>query len=175
MDCREFKEKHVAFVDDTLAGVELVGMQLHVIECPRCAKHDTDIRRALFLVRNLPIIEPSTDFQARLKARLDASLIVPLATAGVRGRAAAAATLAAAAMLGYIALTLYKVETPRDVVMAPVVASTPESDIAPISIPSASIVASAPAGLAIWPSAVFAEQAPIHFAHARLASASPAR
>lgn len=175
MDCREFKEKHVAFVDDTLAGVERVGMHLHADECPTCAKHDANIRRALFLVRNLPTIEPSADFQVRLRAKLDASLITPLGTAGVRGRAAAAATLAAAAMLGYIAMTLYKVEMPRDLVMAPVVASTPESDLAPISIPPAAIVASAPAGLAIWPSAMFAEQAPVHFAHARLANVNPIR
>ena len=33
MDCREFHEQHFAFVDDTLPGIELVGMQMHLTEC----------------------------------------------------------------------------------------------------------------------------------------------
>jgi len=43
MDCREFCEQHLAFVDDTLAGVELVRMQGHIAECESCAKHDAKL------------------------------------------------------------------------------------------------------------------------------------
>jgi hypothetical protein len=77
-------------------------------------------------------------------------------------------TLATAAMLGYIVMTLYKVESPRDLILQPVVASASESDISLITTPPATIVASVPAGLAIWPAALFAEQAPVHFARMRL-------
>src|SRR3954470_19558788 len=70
MDCREFCEQHVAYVDDTLAGIELVRMQRHIAECESCAKHDAKIRRALLLFRNLSPIEPSPGFSTRLEARL---------------------------------------------------------------------------------------------------------
>src|SRR4051812_48889219 len=70
MDCREFNQKHVAFVDDLLPGLDLVRMQRHLAECERCAHHDTLIRRALLVVRNMPEIRPSADFSARLQARL---------------------------------------------------------------------------------------------------------
>ena len=175
MYCREFKEKHVALVDDTLAGVELVEMQRHLAECRDCAERDARIRRALLLVHNLPTIDVSAEFAGRLRARLAEARTTPKGGGAIRIRMAAAAALAAVAMIGYIATTLYEVEQPRDLVMSPVVASVPESEIAPIAAPSPTIVASAPAGLAIWPAALLAEQAPVHFAHARFASASLTR
>jgi hypothetical protein len=70
MDCREFSDQHLAFVDDTLPGIELVRMQRHIVECEGCAKQDAKVRRALLLFRNLPSIEPSADFASRLEARL---------------------------------------------------------------------------------------------------------
>jgi hypothetical protein len=175
MHCRDFKDKHVAFVDDTLAGVELVEMQQHLDECPHCARQDAKIRRALLLVRNLPVIELSPRFSARLEARLAESRSTPLVGPGIRKRMAAAATLAAAAMIGYIAITLYRVESSHDLMMAPVVASTVESEMTPLASPPAAILASAPAGLAIWPAALFAEQAPVHFARARFSNANVTR
>src|SRR5687767_656151 len=70
MDCREFKEKHVAYVDDVLSAVETEGMRRHLRACARCARHDTCVRRGLMLARNLPRIEPSADFMERLQARI---------------------------------------------------------------------------------------------------------
>lgn len=175
MHCREFNDKHFAFVDDTLAGIELVEMQGHMGECGVCARHDAKIRRALLLVRNLPIIQPSPDFASRLEAKLASSLAIPLSCPGVRKRVTAGATLVAAALIGYIAMTLHEIESPRDLIMAPVMAAVPESEMAPIASPAAAIIASAPAGLAIWPAALFAEQAPVHFARARFASSGSTR
>jgi hypothetical protein len=175
MHCRDFKEKHVGFVDDTLAGVERVAMQRHVSECADCARHDAKIRRSLLLVRNLPTIQPSPGFALRLEAKLAEALLTPIRSSTIGKRVMAAATLAAVAMIGYIATTLYKVEQTRDLMLAPVVASVPESEMASFTSPPAAILASAPAGLAIWPAAVFAEQAPIHFARARFATASLTR
>jgi hypothetical protein len=171
MDCREFCEKHVAFVDDTVAGIELVRMQRHIAECESCAKHDARIRRALLLFRNLPSIEPSAGFSERLDERIrrecEGGDILAMTQRNLR-RGAIAATLASAAMLGYIATTLSHSESPRDVLMPPVVASIPEPEFTPITTSTPAIVASVSAGLTIWPAAVFAEQAPVHFAHSRL-------
>jgi hypothetical protein len=171
MHCRDFKEKHVGFVDDTLAGVELVEMRRHLDGCPSCAELDTKIKRALLLVRNLPPIEVSPDFQDRLNARLSRCREMDAPARAIRKRIAAAMTLAAAAMIGYIALTLDRVERSSDLRMSPVVASLPESEMAPMASPPA-LIASVPAGLAIWPAALFAEEAPVRFAHARFASAA---
>ena len=182
MDCREFSEKHLAFVDDTLAGIELVRMQRHTAECEACAKHDAKIRRALLLFRNLPAIEPSTDFAERLAARLQEAheddLLRETTTRNLKRGAVAAtfATLASAAMLVYIGNTLYQTEMTRDVVMPPVVAVATEPDLAPtITTSTPAIVTSASAGLAIWPVALFAEEAPVRFAQSRFELAKLSR
>jgi anti-sigma factor RsiW len=171
MDCREFCEQHVAYVDDTLAGIQLVRMQRHIAECESCAKHDAKIRRALLVFRNLPSIEPSSGFSQRLEARLrECQSDHVLATTQRNLRyGAVAATLASAVMLGYIGTTLYhRTEAPRDLIMPPVVASIPEPELAPITTSTPAIVTSVSAGLSIWPAALFAEQAPVSFAHSKL-------
>ncbi|MFN2635476.1 MAG: anti-sigma factor [Gemmatimonadaceae bacterium] len=171
MDCREFSDQHVAYVDDTLAGIELVRMQRHLAECSDCAKHDAKIRRALLLVRNLPTIEPSPEFSQRLQARLKDCQSDDILLAGTQRnlrRGAIAATIASAVMLGYIGSTLYHRDPPRDLILPPVIATLPEPELTPIATSSPAIVASVSAGLSIWPAALFAEQAPVRFAHSRL-------
>jgi hypothetical protein len=170
MDCREFCDQHLAFVDDTLAGIELVRMQRHLAECDGCAKQDAKIRRSLLLFRNLPSIEPSRDFSARLEARLKNCQEEQLAiTHRNLRRGAIAATLASAIMLGYIGTTLFnQPSAPADLLLPPVVASIPESELAPITTSTPAIVTSVSAGLAIWPAALFAEQVPVRFAHSKL-------
>ena len=177
MDCREFCDQHLAFVDDTLAGIELVRMQRHLAECERCARQDAKIRRALLLFRNLPSIEPSADFSTRLEARLRDCEYDNLFVATQRNlrRGAIAATLASAVMLGYIGTTLYDSDAPRDLVMAPVVATAPEPDLTPITSSTPAIVTSVSAGLTIWPAALFAEQVPVRFAHSSLEFANYTR
>jgi len=177
MDCREFCDQHVAFVDDTLAGIELVRMQRHLAECESCAKHDAKIRRALLLFRNLPSIEPSIDFSERLEARLRSSQNNDLFVATQRNlrRGAIAATVASAVMLGYIGTTLFQSDTPRDLMMPPVVASIPEPELTPITTSTPAIFASVSAGLTIWPAALFAEQVPVRFAHSSLELANYTR
>ena len=178
MDCREFCENHVAFVDDPLAGIELVRMQRHIGECENCAKHDARVRRALLIFRNLPSIEPSADFSQRLEARLrqERQCDDLLATTQRNlKRGAIAATLASAAMLGYIATTLYRSDSPRDLVMPPVVASLPEPELTQITTSTPAIVTSVSAGLTIWPAALFAEQVPVRFAHSKLELANYTR
>ncbi len=173
MDCREFCDQHLAFVDDTLAGIELVRMQRHIAECESCAKHDARIRRALLLFRNLPSIELSADFSHRLEVRLRECHNEQLASTHRNLRLGAfAAALASLAMLGYIGTTLYDhANGPRDLVMSPVVATMPEAEFPVIT----AIVTSVSAGLTIWPAALFAEQVPVQFAHSKLELANYTR
>jgi len=176
MDCREFHDKHFAFIDDTLSGIELVGVQRHISECEACAKHDAIVRRSLLLVRNLPRIEPSADFSEKLNARiLELKNAEPFP--GFHHSRAFAATIAISSvlMLGYIGSSLRDVDAPRDIVFPPVVASIPETEMAPIATPAPALVASVPAGLPIWTAALYAELAPIHFASADFQLASSGR
>lgn len=72
MDCHAFRKRHLAFVDDTLPGVDVGRMQRHRQECAACAAWDHRIRRSLLVVRNqLSTIEPSAEFSRRLAVRLD--------------------------------------------------------------------------------------------------------
>ncbi len=117
MDCRTFRDNHATFIDDAMRDEQLVAMQRHLAECPACAGHDTTVRRAILLFRNMPTIEPSADFTERLYARLRDSRGArrPLPAARARGRrrgdrtpgltifTAFAAGLAAAAFLGVAA------------------------------------------------------------------------
>jgi len=166
MDCRDFQENHFAFVDDTLPGIKLVGMQMHLLECEKCAKQDAAVRRSLMLFRNLPPIEPSLDFSVRLQQKLElAKAADASATQSSRSRTfAAAIAFTSALMLGYIGVSLRQVDFPQDIVFPPVVASIPEPVSSPMTSPGPAMVASVPAGLPMWTAALFAEQASVHFA-----------
>ncbi len=166
MDCREFQEKHFAFVDDTLPGIELVGMQMHLNECEKCARQDSMVRRSLMLFRNLPPIQPSADFSSRLQQKLELAKAsdAALAQSGRSRKFAAAVALTSAVMLGYIGVSLREVDVPQDLMFSPVVASIPESPAAPMTAPGTAMVASVPAGLPMWTAALFAEQTNAHFA-----------
>lgn len=175
MDCRQFKKNHCAFTDDTLAGVELVGMQRHISECEQCARLDWSVRRSLMVFRNLPSIQPSDDFEVRLQEKIRRSVSTQAVAQRSFWLAGTAAAVFGAAMLGYIATALPNSEMAQDVVMAPVIASVPDLDMPAVSAAGPEIVASVSAGLPIWTVALYAEQAPQHFAQPELTLASYTR
>ena len=169
MDCREFRDKHLDFVDDTLAGIELVRMQVHMTECPSCSQHDATLRRSLMLFRSLPTIEPSADFSLRLEQKLKAVRLSEAheKSTTVRSHKVGAAMAAASIlMLAYIGTSLRRVDVPQDIILPPVVAF---ADI-PASASAPEAVASVSAGVPIWTAALFAEQTQAHFASLELAS-----
>ena len=174
MDCREFNQKHVAFVDDLLPGIDLVRLQTHLLECERCAHHDTLIRRALLVVRNVPEIRLSAEFTERLQTRLRTVRSEPRFGDEPVGRPrvttfAAVATGVIAA--GVLSVSVIQHAAPaRDIRLAPVVASLPEIQSEPYSSPLApgAMMASASTGIGIWPAVFAAEQAPLHFAASEL-------
>jgi hypothetical protein len=173
MNCREFRSKHAAYVDDTLSGVDIDAMALHRRLCERCAQLDTRVRRALLVARNLPTIQPSAAFSQRLNARLEAErnsgaflrhthdAIVPSGRSLLAGRYAViiAGMLMAAGVTGTLTMVRARDEVIR---MAPVVASIPETDLSPMAAPT--MVASVSAGMPMWPAVFVAQQAPWHFA-----------
>lgn len=173
MNCREFRNKHDAYVDDTLSGVNLDAMALHRQLCERCSQLDTRVRRALLVARNLPTIHPSAAFSERLQARLEAERNSgemfryskdPFVEQGrslfsTRYTVIVAGILISAGVAGTFAFT----STRENLVqMPPVVASVPETDISPLTTPT--MVASVSTGMPMWPAVFVAQQAPWHFA-----------
>lgn len=176
MDCREFHAKHIEFVDDTLPIVEMEMMRGHLRVCRKCARHDTAVRRGLLVVRNLPTIEPSADFMARLNARLQQLHDSDCVRAEVRAPSLGGFTSLAAglALAAYIALEAYgRFATPAAIRLAPVVASAPEAVATPVSSPT--FAASVSTGMPVWPAVMMLEQAPLRLATVSLQDAAAAR
>lgn len=164
MDCRAFQKQHVAFIDDTLSAVDMIEMHRHVAECPSCARHDATERRALLLFRNLPRVEPSATFRSRLDDRLREAKLAgrPVSATNSHMPAAVAATLAIVAG-AWMATFVTRSLTQPQLILAPVVAAIPEPAPSPLANPA--LVASVSTGMPVWPVALLAEQAPMHFAN----------
>ena len=176
MDCRSFRSKHVAFVDDFLPGEEVVAMQRHLAECERCATHDAKVRRSLLVFRNLPPVEASPDFYARLAARIESERAAPRPTFAARGPGVGTFMSIAASlvMVGYITASSLNWTKPQsDVVLAPVVATEPA--LSPPSVENQALLASMSAGIPVWPMVYFAEQASMRFAQVQFTQASVRR
>jgi hypothetical protein len=176
MTCREFRDRHLAFMDGAMSDVELVEMQRHVAECERCERHDTAVRRGLLIFRNLPPIAPSADFSARLNARIrqlhDADARAAMYRGpGVGGFLAAAAGVMAVGLLTVAAFE--STEAHQTLSLAPVVATVPAPSSSPMV--SHAYVASASAGMSVWPAVMLAEQAPIHLVSTQFREASLGR
>jgi anti-sigma factor RsiW len=179
MECREFRNKHVPFVDDLLSAVEMDAMLRHLSTCSRCSRHDTAIRRSLLLVRNLPPIQPSHDFMQRLNARLTqlgpAARDDLIATRTMFGPLGAFAALAAGiGVVAYLSVATTRYFDSADA-PAPVVAVAPEPAAPPAPIANAAFVASVPTGIPIWPAVLMAGEAPGHFANMDLRANETAR
>jgi hypothetical protein len=172
MNCREFRRKHDAYIDDTLSGVDLDAMAHHRSLCDECARLDTRVRRALLVAHNLPTVELSADFGERFQTRLaeERMRMAALRTAGTTssrwrpsspsGYAAVAAGLITVAGL---AATLSGIgRAPEVIRLAPVVATLPELEPSMLATPA--MVASMPTGMTVWPALYVAQQAPWHFA-----------
>lgn len=176
MNCREFRRKHDAYVDDTLSGIDLEAMGQHLRVCVPCAAQDTRIRRSLLLARNLPMIQLSDSFSERMERRLAEERAMrgsrsvgitqdmmgrdrSVFTAGTFMTLAAGLAMAAGAML----MVVRSGGSDSAIRLAPVVASLPEPEPSLMATPA--MVASMPAGLPIWPAMFVAQQAPWHFAN----------
>lgn len=172
MDCRTFRRKHFAFVDDTLPGVELVEMERHRLECAACARLDSDIRRSLLLIRNnLPTIQPSAEFSRRLARRLEVerqrnALPAPLFRGpGVTGFLSMSLGVVA---IGILAVGLMeRPQTERiarleGVVIRPAAAERASEMAMPVAPPA--LVASVSTGMAVWPALLMMEEAESRYA-----------
>jgi putative zinc finger protein len=175
MDCREFRENHVGFVDDVLPAVEMEAMRRHVQSCLRCARHDTAVRRGLLLVRNLPRIEPSPDFMERLSDRI--AQLQPInddveSAESYRLTTGAFAALAAGlALFAYVTLeATHRFAAPQALMLPPVVATAPATPTR--SIAGTAYMAAISTGMPVWPAVLMADEAPRRLADVELQQAA---
>ncbi len=183
MDCRTFRQHHLAYLDDTLSGDVMSHAQLHLMHCDTCASHDTLVRRSLMLVRNLPSIEPSDAFSARLAERLaqckqapfgalddddsclEGFLDEPSHRRGLqvwRGSRMWLAMAAGVTVVGSVALRSNTVGA-TELEMPPVLASAPALPPTLPPMVSAELVKAMATGNPMWSMAVLVEDAPAHF------------
>src|SRR5687768_11816149 len=168
MDCREFRNRHALYVDLMCSALEENEMREHTRQCPKCSRHDTLVRRSLILVKSLPDIEPSPDFQARLEARLHSSPVFIESAARRRASSLVYVAMAAGiAFMGYLAVDTMTTP-PSPIRMAPVVATLPDLEASEMA--THAFVATVPTGMSIWPAIMMASQAPMHFVATELAS-----
>jgi hypothetical protein len=169
MDCLEFRNQYLAFADQTLPPEAQSAADMHLALCSMCARHDLAMRRGLLVLRNLPSVEPSSDFYVRLTTTLHRMERAEAHASRYRGPGLRAFAAAAAGVvgIGFLAAVLFNwTAQARNLALAPVIARTPA--VVPYPATNSSFVASASAGLPIWPAAMLVDQAPVRFASEQL-------
>jgi hypothetical protein len=176
MDCRSFRKRHLAYLDDTLPGVEMAGMQQHILRCDRCARHDASVRRSLLLLRNLPPIRPTDGFSDRLRARLLAEAASEQKPANlVRGPSLGVFAGVASCVVGLGVLSVLVIgpdappRLPAVLASPPAFSTTSNEDV---SASAPAFVASMSTGMPVWSALLLAEEGSLRFADAEM---EPAR
>ena len=170
MDCRAFRDNHASYIDQRCSAVEEHEMRQHAQGCVSCARHDTRIRRSLMLVRNLPSVDVSPDFQARLNARLR-GMTPPYiaATRPVTSFRSFAVIAAGIVFVAYLAAEIVSRGHPAPIELAPVVATLPEMGNSQLATGGPALVATVPSGMSVWPALMVASQS-VHFVAAELST-----
>ena len=70
MNCREFLTRHSEYADGVIEAAAAERMSAHAQGCGSCARYDRVVRRGAALFRELPGVQLSHDFEARLRHRL---------------------------------------------------------------------------------------------------------
>lgn len=174
MKCREFRSNHVGFIDDLLPAADMAQMNRHVAVCSACSRLDTRIRRSLLVVRNLPQIQPSAEFFARLSEALKQA---PPPERRQRPLAAAAAFTALTAALAaavYFAMAISPA-TKSATSASPTTVATAATGLAPVPMNEVAIAATVPAGVPVWPAMFMVGELPTHLANAELLDTASGR
>lgn len=169
MNCLEFRNQYLAYVDRTLPPAAQSAAEGHLDACSICARHDLAMRRGLLMLRNLPSVEPSADFFARLTDSLHRLERADERASRYRGPGVGSFSAAAAGVVGvgFLAAMVFNwTAQARNLALAPVVARAPA--VTPFPVSNSTFVASASAGLPIWPAAMLVDQAPVRFASEEL-------
>ncbi len=185
MDCKHFRKQHLAYLDDTLPGDLMAQAQRHVLVCDGCAAHDALVRRSLMVVHNvapaMPSIEPSAEFQARLRARLAEcraertaavagtlgdTVMPPVAHNRFVSPSRTMIAMAASAVIGALAFQAFRSDTAPTLAMQPVMAMPP-APVARAPYINPALMQAMATGNPVWPATMIVEEAPVGFVNAQ--------
>lgn len=158
--------------------------QRHVLVCDGCAAHDALVRRSLMVVHTMapamPSLEPSAEFQTRLRARLaECRAERTAAVAGTLGEptmppvarnrfvspSRTMLAMAASAAIGALAFQAVRSRTAPTLAMQPVMVMLPAPVArAPYSNPD--LMQAMATGNPVWPATMIVEEAPAGFVNA---------
>lgn len=124
MECKDFLEGYSAYRDGLVDEAERDAFREHRERCESCARYDRVVRKGTDILRDLPPVDPPSDFLARLQHRIyHIEDGIPLSSTLQGGSAAvmavAAVGLLALAWLPFAARAPVEVELPTVAVEAP--------------------------------------------------------
>jgi len=73
MNCARMDERLIPYLDGKLAGNERRETEAHLAACAACRRRADEFRAVAGLLDDLPVIEPSPVFDARVRARVAAA------------------------------------------------------------------------------------------------------
>ncbi len=128
--CERFLAGYSAFRDDALPWEERVEFEVHLDECASCARYDRVLRRGTEVYRDLPELEVSDDFSARLQHRIFTEDLETARARGGRSDGAALAALGVAAAIAAAAwVPLVRQHTAAALHLPAVAVTSPRTDL----------------------------------------------
>lgn len=70
LDCKKVQPRISEYIDGAVDGDEAWSMRLHIDSCAVCSRIADELRGAASLLRDLPALAPSANFEAMLASRL---------------------------------------------------------------------------------------------------------
>jgi len=185
MDCTHFRKQHLSYLDDTMPGDQMAEAQRHVLVCDGCAAHDSLVRRSLMVVHSMaptmPSLEPSAEFQSKLRARLAEcraertaavagtlgdTVMPPVAHNRFVSPSRTMLAMAASAVIGALAFQAFRSETAPTLAMQPVMAMPPVP-VAEVPYINPALMQAMATGNPVWPATMIVEEAPVGFVNAQ--------
>jgi hypothetical protein len=185
MDCPHFRKQHLSYLDDTMPGDQMAEAQRHVLVCDGCAAHDALVRRSLMVVHSMaptmPSLEPSAEFQSKLRARLAEcraertaaaagtlgdTVMPPVAHNRFVSPSRTMLAMAASAVIGALAFQAFRSETAPTLAMQPVMAMPP-APVAEVPYINPALMQAMATGNPVWPATMIVEEAPVGFVNAQ--------
>jgi hypothetical protein len=185
MDCTHFRKQHLSYLDDTMPGDQMAEAQRHVLVCDGCAAHDALVRRSLMVVHSMaptmPSLEPSAEFQSKLRARLAEcraertaavagtlgdTVMPPVAHNRFVSPSRTMLAMAASAVIGALAFQAFRGETAPTLAMQPVMAMPPVP-VAEVPYINPALMQAMATGNPVWPATMIVEEAPVGFVNAQ--------
>jgi hypothetical protein len=141
VDCRDFLDSYSDFRDGLLTTVVMNGFENHLRECESCARYDRVVGGGVQVIRSLPPLAPSPEFQTRL---LDRLRFMDIQAGEHASGASMGLTLLICIAIGVSAwLPTLRPET-DPVRLPPMVAHAPYHDLAPVLMRGAPVAAPSP-------------------------------